>query len=276
MKYGTIPTMEQLALPDTDRLRALSAGLFVSRGRGAHPTRTIDSWELIWLVRGELCLFEEERRFDLRAGDALILWPDRRHGAAAPYVPECSFYWVHFRFEPDSSGAAIPRHVRVARPDRLTALFRQYLNDQETGELSPAQAALLIQLMLHEAGRPPRASADDRPAAALARLARQYLLENIDGDVSTAAIARVLGCNADYLGRCFRSVYRETITDAIQKERLTRARALLLDGNESVDRIARACGFRSPAFFRRVFHRAIGLSPTRYRAMHARVRLNTE
>lgn len=257
-------------------IRAGIAGWFVSRGHGAHPTRIIDSWELIHVVRGTLHLFEEENSCLLQCGDALLLEPGKRHGAASPYTPDCSFHWVHFHTEGLTLADDAPRHTRVPRPERLTALFRQYMNDQETGELDPLQASLLIQLMLAEAGRASSTAADSSSAATLARLARQYVLQNLDTNLTTSQIAASLGCNPDYLGRCFRETYRETITDAIQGERLRQARSLLLDNRDSVEHVARTCGFQSTAFFRRVFRRSQGMSPTRFRAIHSRVLLNTE
>jgi AraC-like DNA-binding protein len=274
-KCDTIPTMF-FDHPASSCIRAGQAGWFVSRGHGAHPTRVIDSWELIHVLRGSLHLFEEHNDYQLQCGDALLLEPGKRHGAASPYTPDCSFHWVHFHTNGLALRENAPRHTRVQRPERLTALFRHYMNDQETGDLDPHQGSLLIQLMLAEASRPSPAAADSSSAATLARLARQYVLQNLDTQLTTSHIAFSLGCNPDYLGRCFRDTYRETITEAIQGERLRRARSLLLENRDSVEQVARTCGFQSTAFFRRVFRRAQGMSPTRFRAIHARVLLNTE
>jgi AraC-like DNA-binding protein len=252
------------------------AGWFVSRGHGAHPTRVIDSWELIHVLRGSLHLFEEDKSYLLAPGDALLLEPGRRHGAASPYAPDCSFHWVHFHAPTAKLASDAPRHTHVQRPERLTALYRQYMNDQETGELGADEASLLIQQMLCEAGRSSPTASDNSSAATLARLARQFVLQNLDTPLTTSRIAGSLGCNPDYLGRCFRETYRETITEAIQSERLRRARTLLLEDRDSVEMVSRRCGFQSTAFFRRVFRRSQGMSPTRFRAIHSRVLLNTE
>lgn len=277
--YDTIPTVEFLNLGDHQTIRALGAGLFVSRGAGAHPQRRIDSYELIWVVRGKLSLFEDANAFDLAAGQSLLFWPGRLHGGAAPYAPDCSFYWIHFRFaenEPLTAGRTVPQTATIARPERLTELFRRYLDDQESGLLTPYEGSLLMQLMLLEVCRPAAAPPQDGHAAVLARLTYQHLLQNLGGPLSTARIARALDCHPDYLGRCYRGVYGETITDAIQRERLKKARAMLLDSNDAVEAVARACGFPGVVFFRRVFKRHTGSSPSQFRKMYARVYLNTE
>ena len=257
-------------------LRAGLAGWFVSRGKGSHPTRMLDSWELIHVVRGTLHLFEDESTFLLGVGDALLLHPGRRHGAAAPYAADCSFHWIHFHADQSALVEGAPQRSRVSRPERLASLFRQYMNDQETGELTEGQASLMVRLMLEEASRPEPVPADASSSATLARLARQFVLQNLDSELSTSRIAAALDCHPDYLGRCFRETYRETITDAIQGERLRRAKAFLLEDRATIEAVSRQCGFQSTAFFRRVFRRTQGMSPTRFRAVHSHVRLNTE
>jgi hypothetical protein len=71
--FGSL-TMEQ---PDTLSLRtycplkAQNAGLFISRGAAMHPTRVIDSHELIFVKQGELDMWEGEQVFHLQAGQTL-------------------------------------------------------------------------------------------------------------------------------------------------------------------------------------------------------------
>ena len=45
--------------------RLLNAGRFISRGKGRHATRVIDSYELILVIAGTLRMFEEESEFAL-------------------------------------------------------------------------------------------------------------------------------------------------------------------------------------------------------------------
>ena len=56
-----------------ETVRMLNAGRFVSRGRGRHGTRVIDSYELIYVDAGKLEMFEAGRTFRLSAGEWLLL-----------------------------------------------------------------------------------------------------------------------------------------------------------------------------------------------------------
>lgn len=264
-------------------LAALNAGLFVSRGQGIHATRTIESHELIFVRSGTLGMFEGPRRFEVRAGEALHLWPGREHGGTAPYPPDLSFYWLHFRLaDAPRRGKPLlelPQHARVGRPDRLTELLRRFLDDQASGRLTPLAGALLVTLMLEElscAGAPAAAARAACGAEALAARADEFILTHFHEPVSTWDAARALGCNPDYLGRVYRRMRRRTLTEAINRARLRQARRLLLDSPKNVDEIAREAGFSEAGYFRRVFGRAEGLTPSAFRRSYARMHMNTE
>ena len=85
-----------MAAVDETICRMISAGRFISRGKGRHITRVIDSYELILVVSGVLEMFEESRRFRVAAGEYLVLSPGRRHGGIGAYSADLSFFWCHF------------------------------------------------------------------------------------------------------------------------------------------------------------------------------------
>lgn len=259
-------------------VRCQNAGLFVSRGEGTHPTRVIESYELIFVRRGVLSMFEEKRRVEIGAGEALLLRPRKKHGGAAPYPRDLSFYWIHFTTtEPPGRNrplVVLSQSGPVARPDRLAELYHRFLDEQESGRLDPAEADLLLLLMLREAGdRRAEDSAD--AAATLAGRAARYVRTHFHEPIGTDSVARELRCNPDYLGRVFRASVGRTLTEALHECRLRKARALLLDGEKNVDEVARACGFADPGYFRRLFRRREGITPRAFRRQAARLHLNT-
>jgi hypothetical protein len=64
-----------IALP----IKVQNGGLFISRGVGRHPARKLTSWEIIFVEKGTLTILEENTLFEVKAGESLLLWPDRRH-----------------------------------------------------------------------------------------------------------------------------------------------------------------------------------------------------
>src|SRR5689334_1921436 len=112
-------------------LQALNGGFFLSRGEGIHPDRQIASYELIFVRKGALSIQEEDRSFEVREGQSLLLWPSRRHRGTAPFPADLAFYWLHFTASATSRGSdsgvlTVLQHVTVSRPDHMSELFRRY------------------------------------------------------------------------------------------------------------------------------------------------------
>jgi AraC-like DNA-binding protein len=280
-------------------VRAHNAGLFISRGEGRHADRVIDSHELIFVRQGELGMFEDKNRFQVRAGQTLLLSPGIPHGGTTDYPADLSFYWLHFdvfrsvrtgRSNPCPSAGrgvrkaalakadvlTVPQYGTVARTDRLAELFHWFLNDQESGRLTPAAADLLLMQILHEVADRRRADLSaDRAGAALAARADKLIRTRFDEALQTSMLAQELDCNPDYLGRVYHQSYGCTLTDALHRARLKQARALLLESGMNVNQVAGAVGYSDPGYFRRIFLRQEGISPRAYRRLHARMHINT-
>ena len=264
-------------------VRAQNGGLFVSRGKGKHPDRVINSHELIFVRTGTLGIQEAQSPFVVSAGETLLLFPNRRHQGLTLYKDDLSYFWLHFEVSCEAKGKAstaqyvsVPQHAHMSRPDNLTLLFRQFLSNQEAGA-PPYAASLLVMLMLAEvAGSSPSVNPVGNGATVLASRADALIRTRFHEPLSTSAIANELRSNPDYLGRTFRQVYGRTLTQAIHARRLKHARKLLLNSEQTVESVAQACGFGEVGYFRRLFKRAEGMTPHKFRALYAKVHINTE
>jgi AraC-like DNA-binding protein len=273
-------------------IKAQNAGLCIGRGTAAmHPTRVIDSHELIFVKQGELDLWEEDKLFHLEAGQTLHLFPGRQHGGLKPMPLGLKFYWIHFEIEEHSPGGGkherrsndefspaikVPQVVQIAQPERLERLFRTFLDDQETGALHPYSANLLTMLMLIEVTH----AHEDKPSNpddvnVVATWAHTYIRINYDRPITTSKVADALGYNADYLGRVYRHVYGCTLTETINRCRVHMACKYLLDSSLTIEQIAQKCGFSDPDYFRRVFRRHMQVSPGTYRDEYSHMHVNT-
>lgn len=151
-------------------ISAMNAGLFVSPGYGFHQTRTLDTYELIFVLSGELALFEAEHSFFVPSGHVLLLTPGLQHGGITPFESGLQFYWVHF-FVDSTTGnnvndpytaqlagssrsfVDIPKTAAVPHRNRIEELFRRFVSDQESGFLSGLIANEILILMLCEIAR---------------------------------------------------------------------------------------------------------------------------
>ena len=268
-------------------VKAQNAGLFISRGVGTHPTRVIQSHEILFVDFGSLSLWEDDIHFNIKQGEALLLVPGHIHGGAAAYPPDLRFYWIHFDLSgpcDNSDGSAdiphtqihLPKHAPVARADRLTELFRMFLDDQETGGLLQWKADLLLCLILTEVASPyPVVSNDNLPSATIADRARQYIKTHVHEELCTSKISEAIGLNPDYLERIYKKTFNLTITQAIHHFRIKYSRRLILDGIHNIYQIAYQCGYSDPNYFRRIFKRHVGMTPKAFQKLHARAHVNT-
>jgi AraC-like DNA-binding protein len=270
-------------------VRAHNAGLFISRGIGTHPKRILNSYEILFVDTGTLSLWEEDRHFDIGPGESLLLVPGRKHGGAADFPPDLRFYWIHFDIsdsDEDSEDGSqstcidvhLPQTARVSRADRLTELFRMFLDDQETGGSEQTTADLLLCLILSEIAKPSPATGDHvLRSTAIAEKARQHIITHFHESLTTSTISKAIEINSDYLERIYKRSFNQTIIQAVHHYRIRYSRQLLLDETHyrNIDQIASQCGYTDSGYFRRVFKKRVGMTPKAFQKLHARVHVNT-
>lgn len=258
-------------------IEALNGGLFISPGEWIHSTRQMDSFELILVHEGTVKLFEENQKFNIDSGEMLLLFPGQTHGGTEIYSGELSFYWLHFkildmRIFNQSHHLELPQHIIPADSHQLSILFRQYLNDQNQGILTPIKAELLILQILSEASRSPCAV---EASSIIAEQVFRFIAEHYQEPISTASIAHELHHNPDYLGRCFKTAHGSTITEEINRRRLLEAEKLLIDKDLNLNEIATQCGFNDSGYFRKLFVRKNDITPSKFRHRLSRIHINT-
>jgi len=256
---------------------ASNAGLFVSRGMGRHPDRVIDTWELIFVRCGVLGLAEAGRAFEVSAGETLLLWPGRRHYGTLDYGEDLAFYWVHFGLGPPARGRAeeavtVAQWSKPPRPDRLTELLHWHLDERVAGRRRGQAASARVRLMLCEVAADPGEPAG--AASTLAGRAQRWIDAHAHQPVTASDVARALHCSTDHLNRSVRAAHGHTLTEAIHRRRLRDAAVLLRTSDLNVDEVARRCGFSQAGYFRRIFRRHHGMSPSRFRRLHPRQPIN--
>ena len=251
----------------------INAGKFISQGRGIHPVRMIDSTELIYVVSGTLEIFYAEKDYDITAGNFLFIRPGIRHGGRETFQDNLVFFWLHFHTETDN----FPDTGTVAYPEKMASVFDTILSEQQTRN-DKFVCNKLLELLLYETTvNPPCPTGDlnckNNPLAASAR---RILTLRYTDNISTAELAKMLHCNADYLGRIYKKIYNISILDDLNKIRLKHAAQFLRETPTSVKEIAFSCGFNDIAYFRRRFFREYAMRPGEYRKLYSANHINTE
>lgn len=256
-----------------------NGGLFVSRGEGIHPTRVIDTHEIIVVTRDQVHVFEDDREVTLQAGDWVHFRPGLQHGSHVPYTPDCRFLWLHFTVQESAwDWSALPWNGTCSRPDYIADLSRRLLDEHRQQHASAPTNALHRDCLL-AAIISALLIAPSQPAASdslLAERAWQWMRLHFAESIGTADVATGIGGNDDYLGRCYRRQFSHGVVEGIHRIRIDHAKHLLRDTADTQAVIASACGYADPRHFRKWFVRLQGNTPGQWRARHGHVYLNTE
>lgn len=249
------------------------AGLFVSNGKGRHVTRTMKCHELIFVKSGVLHIREADRRFELKAGQFLILHKGLEHGGTADYKKDLSFFWGHF----DCSAKFLKQCHSCgssARADYFTRYFTLLVNEQQM-PANRRTCDLLMEILLNETCRNAPAEVSRSKLPELAESAKRIINLKFASNLSTADVAAELNCSRDYLGKVFHQAAGCSVLQYINHMRCREAAYLLLTSVSSIKEIAFFCGFNDLPHFRRLFFRQYSVTPGQYRRMYRISKVNT-
>ena len=140
---------------------------------------------------------------------------------------------------------------RIERHALVTVQSKGVLSEDET-------VAALHRLLFDSDQLPPHTSAVVKQAIA-------YFHQHYMRPFSRWELSGALSVSEDYLSRIFRQEMGISPWQYLNRYRILRAKALLLQTGDDVKTVARRVGFTDPAYFSRVFHRITGSSPTEYR-----------
>ncbi|MBB1202212.1 helix-turn-helix domain-containing protein [Enterobacteriaceae bacterium 89] len=262
-------------------IQVQNGGLFISRGVGSHPARRLTSWELIFVERGELQIREEGKLLTVQAGESLLLRPGHQHVGEGIFPADLKFYWLHFEWlevKTESVRQAllsIPQQVVVRDPQYMISLYRQFLHEQENIHRSIALECILLLMLQQLSASGSEELAKDSPGVALAWKARQIIRTQFHLPLSTSVLAKELHCNADYLGRVYRRVFRLTLTEALHRQRILAAEKLLIGDALSLKEVTLRCGFNDVGYFRQVFRKHTGLTPAGWKRRYCKEHINS-
>ena len=246
------------------------AGLFQSGGEvWLHPTRVIDTYEIILVTTGVVHLFEEETRHELRAGELIVLRPGKKHGGFQESFGETGFYWIHFRL----SGSDVLPHAPLKIDDsaRFNTLCRQLLHVANAPgypdyAVQSAFALLFCELLRAADGRKNASRAADEAA--------EWIRINSARRLTATDVAAHAGYHPDYLSALFKTAYTLSLKQYIARERMKLVRSQLLTTADSLRIIARRLDFEDEEQLIHYFRYHEGISPTQYRNLYDHTHLN--
>ncbi|MCP9229001.1 AraC family transcriptional regulator [Mesorhizobium sp. LMG 17147] len=207
-------------------------------------------------------------------GQIIILHPDELHDGGAGTEDGLRYRMLYL--EPSLmldclGGGSLPfvRNAVVTDRDlRATLLSALGPLDQQLDELFVVDfMTQLMQSLARHAGQPAKPVA--KTAWRAARLARDYLEENVARIVRSDELEAITGLDRYALSRHFRATFSTSPHRFLLMRRLQRARRMI-EADEPLAQIAIAAGFSDQSHFNRHFKKAFGVTPGRWSALTRR------
>ncbi|WP_052339698.1 helix-turn-helix transcriptional regulator [Gorillibacterium massiliense] len=262
-----------------------------------HPERcAIGEFDLLVVKTGCMYIGEEDRRYEVAEGHALILRPDLHHYPTESCRELTGSFWLHFQTEgswttaeddEDGVGSAdrfagfsngrpegrvpafslrLPQFTRLTKPTRMYELLQQLNTFEGLFHLDAVRwkQQLLFQEVL-EILADSLADLPPQPPIGAADLAASYLRLHYREDVTARDLGTALNFHPVYIARCMQKQFGCSPTEYLLRYRLEQAKLLLLQTDLSIGRIAAAVGFQQAAYFTACFRKWGGESPREYR-----------
>ena len=251
-----------------ESVKYVSSGKFVSCGQWIHPDRIIDSYEVIFVIKGNVYINENGKEYHLKENEILILEPGVRHFGYRE-SNDTSFYWIHWT----SDKKLLPdvKSFKLTKPYSVSVLFSQLLNysfEKSPLEMLDYTARLILgEIYLRNTG-----AAESRIANTVA----DWIMSNQDLPIKVSDVSRHFGYNSDYISRLFKKAYKKTLKEYIDEAKANHIKNMLLNTSLPLNDISASCGFDEYKYFLKFFKYHTKMTPTEFLNIYSGTHINNK
>ena len=159
-------------------------------------------------------------------------------------------------------------------PDRQNLIIESINNIEDIYQLSDNMIGFRIRIkeMLHKLSMERKGEAADsrKQYGGKINAAIKYIEENYDKNLYLESVANHINMNTSYFSNSFKKTTGMYFSDYLQKIRIEKAKALLMQPRYKIYEVAENTGFLDEKYFFKVFKKLTGVTPTQYRnGIHA-------
>lgn len=230
-------------------------------GDWIHPTREVDFNEIIYVVKGTVKIFEEDKRYELHKGDCIVLQKGKRHGGYEFSGKTAGFYW--FEFFSDTDFIDEIKNVSFGSSDSFLNLARQLVQANENPAYPREAADCYLRLILNEILL--AAKRGRNTSYPVCGIIAEWIRKNSSRKIEVDEISKVFGYNKDYISRSFKRNFDMSLKEYIDTERLKFIKGLLITTSYPLKQISCLTGFGNYKSFLKFFSYHSDLTPYEYR-----------
>ncbi len=288
-------------------LKYISCGNLVSEDGFVHPKRNLDTFVLLFGLKGEMHISQGSSHFVLSPNTYVVLFPGMEHYGTKPTQGELSYLWCHFQLT--------NRNCDYIQTDEVIQLINNAINEKrenllldvyilsEFGKLSEhGRTELLFHQVLDIAKERPYShfTSDYALSLLLLEISNQFfryavretvernktkqriyeitewLRTHYNENCSLQGLAERFNYHPAYLSSSFKKSTGMTLVRYVTKLRIASAKGLLLKTDMPIAQIAAACGFLDDKNFMKVFKAQEFTTPSQYRYSFARKKIIKE
>lgn len=281
-KLATLaPVMKSVSLPrGRHRLHAMPTST-------GYETRTDSSYDWNGRLRGHAPftvlqhtisgagnLQYERRRYRLRPGETMLLIVPHNHRYWVEDGGRWEFFWISMSGQ---EAVRIHRTIQASTGPvlKLSPKTVEHIADcclrliEGGGETAGAASAIAYEAataLYDDVFSSPALNTVDDEDAGIRRVT-EYVLANLDKELSVDQLAEIGGLSRAHFSRLFTASEGISPASFVRQERMRRAARLLTSHSHlALKEIAIMTGFEDPNYFAKVFRRFFGTSPTEFRA----------
>lgn len=233
-----------------------------------HP----DSVELMYIAGGKASITLNQRIFDVGAGDILFIGKGLTHAvASSPKDP--SDIWCCLMGGVEFADAATEHpFISVAKSGKFQSFIDaavqgiydfSYKEGAAAREICNNLSACLLVLFRQLLTKTDLTF--ELKSSALAQKVLVYINENYEKKIDLEHLSQVFYSSTSQISREFKKEYDISPINYLIEKRLSEAKWLLINTNETVSSIAERVGYANYYYFAKLFCERIGFMPSEYR-----------
>ena len=242
-------------------------GFFTTEERWLHPRRVESTYEIIFVVKGTVCIYDE-RLGDLKIkqGQLALLEPNTLHYGTEE-TGDVRFYWVHFSL----NGGGLPFSKRLFLHFEQGWLFRELLH---LSNLPRTPFYEVNAVLVHILSELCRISQDNTEFDRRAEEIYEWLRINASADLKAELAARNFGFSKDHLSRILMKSYGCGYKELTVRFICEKAKELLCNTGFYIKEIAAILKFPSDKAFIGFFKYHEGVFPEEFRRNFSKTHMN--
>lgn len=238
-------------------------GLFTTEERWIHPEKNEKTNEIIYVVKGEVHIEEDNREYSLKKGELVILRPGITHRGTVESQGETSFYWLHFH----SSRSDFPNYVRSFGESYLFRELLHYRNQSVYNENLVNSIFLHLLYAIEQAY-------DNDGKSSFADEVCEWARINADARLTVKKVAEHFGYNEEYISRVVAKARGMSLVKVIDRYKISRINELLCNTHYYIKEIARIMCFSDSGALINFYKYHQGISPSKFRELHSVTHMN--